>query len=78
MEKIGIVTIDSQFKATKEEVICNYISHHSKIACFQIEISEKIRLNNQLMINLLQQLEIIIKDLCKYKFNDNQEFKKIL
>ncbi len=64
--KIGIVTIDNHFKATKEEVICNYVSRHSKIACFQIEISKKIRLNKQSMINLLQQLEIIIKDLCKY------------
>lgn len=63
LEKIGIVTIDEKFKANREVVISNYISKKNKIACFQIEISKKLRGSNQELIQLLNQLEVMIKDL---------------
>ena len=63
LEKIGKVTIDERFRANREVVISNYISRNNKIACFQIEISKKLRESNQELIKLLYQLEVMIKNL---------------
>ena len=63
LEEIGIVTIDEKFKANREVVISNYISKKNKIACFQIEISKKLRESHQELIQLLNQLEVMIRNL---------------
>ena len=65
LENVGIVTIDEKFKASKDEVISNYISKHKKVACFQIEISKRMRENNQTLVKVLNQFESLILKLMQ-------------
>lgn len=61
--KIGKVTIDEKFKASREMVISRYIHQKSKIPCFQVEICINLRKNK--LNELLEAFERIIEELIK-------------
>lgn len=65
LSQVGETTIDRVFKASGDVVISNYIHKKSNVPCFQIEISSEIRKNSDRLLKMLNQFEIIIKELSR-------------
>ena len=60
---VGKISVDRKFKASGGTTISNYIHKNSNIPCFQIEITSEIRRSPDRLLKMLNQFEIIIKEL---------------
>lgn len=65
LSAIGHTVIDKEFGASQYTTICNYISKHSHISCFQIELSRTLRKNSNTLLPLLDSFEMMIAELSQ-------------
>lgn len=64
LEELRIITIDKKYRASFSTNISRYINEKEKsVACFQMEISKKLRTNYEKLPQLLASMERVINNL---------------
>lgn len=66
--EVGLVSVDTLFMASREETVSCYVHNTLDIVCLQIEISSKIRFDEERLLQFVRVLECAIKKVLENNF----------
>lgn len=68
LSEVGLVSVDTLFMASREETVSCYVHNTLDIVCLQIEISSKIRFDEERLLQFVRVLECAIKKVLENNF----------